>query len=585
MQFSTIHLFVYWYLNTLYVIVCYAFSCPNYQPFNCYSHQHFQVFKTDRNSATKKSLEALNENLNRVQSSSDLRAFLEKHVKWNVTIQLRLTSNTTNHSLEFADFSTSSEECSHSLDSNLFSRKRICAEKYENDDGEDNAENRNSDDDKNTDNDNADGNNTDDGYNCSRHKPKGENQLTYSYAVFIAMGIISLLGNGAAIMYEIRTFTKQSTRKAKEEKIYNMLVLNLCFADLLMGIYLIIFSLSYLLQHFYCFNINLCNALGIISTLSIQVSMSVIVVTAAYRLYSVLYPFKPIRIKVAVILMVLIWIVWLVVAIVPVFNETLFAHKFTREVIAYPKDKETICKSSGKPKFPIHSMSNIINNVEILANASIPNDSLFSRVISQSNKHQTHEVMVQLLTSFNLIDLEKSRMEFLGYYRIIRGCSVDIFFTAKDGYNKVFSLVLLSSSITGYLFVAIVYSFIFKNISTSELKSFLPCVSKNSSFKERKELPQTQTRVDEDRQIFVRIFVIVVTDVIFGIFVCLVGFGYFFYSLANPDSLLERGKNFRNSFYKWAIIVTMVLFPLNSVINPYIYCSHLWRKVCCCYKK
>ena len=447
-------------------------------------------------------------------------------MKWNVTIQLGLKSNKTNHSLEFADFSTSSEECSHSLDSNLFSRERICAEKYEKDDGEDNAENRNSDDDKNTDNDNADGNNTDDGYNCSKDKPNGENQPVY--AVFIVMGIISLLGNGAAIMYEIRTLTKQSTRKAREEKIYNMLVLNLCLADLLMGIYLIIFSLLHLLEHFYCFKFNQCNALGIISVLSVQVSMSVIVVTSAYRLYSVLYPFKPIRINVAVILVVLIWIVCLVVAIVPVFNETLFVHKFTRAVITYPEDKESSCESSCKPKFPIHSISNIINNVEILADASIPNDALFSRVISQSNKHQTHEVMVQLLTSFNLVDLEKSRMEFVGYYRIHTGCSVDIFFTAKDGYNKVFSLVLLSSGITGYLFVAIVYSLIFKNISTSELKSFFPCVSKNSSFKKRKDLPQKQTRVDEDQKIFVRIFFIVVTDVIFGIFVCLVGFGYFF---------------------------------------------------------
>ena len=189
--------------------------------------------------------------------------------------------------------------------------------------------------------------------------------------------------------------------------------------------------------------------------------------------------------------------------------------------------------------------------------------------------------MVQLLTSFNLVDLEKSRMEFLGYYRINRGCSVDIFFTAKDGYNKVFSLVLLSSSITCYLFVAIVYSLIFKNISTSELKSFFPCVSKNSSFKKRKEQPQTQTRVYENRQIFVRIFVIVATDVICGIFVCLVGFGYFFYTLADSGCLPESGKN----FHKWARIVTMVLFPLNSVINPYIYSSHLWRKVCCCYNK
>ena len=565
----------------LYVAVCCTFSCPNSQPSNSHSHRHYQVFKADRHGANKNSYEALKEDLNCVQSSSDLKVFLEKRVKWNVTIQLVPRSNTTNQSLECTGFLTTPEERSRSLESNLFSSfEQICAEKCDNDDVKGGVENRNSDDDNNTDDDKAERNCSNDGCNCNDDVERNsDNHIRRMYGVLVAMGIISLLGNGVAIMYEIRTLTKRSTRKTKEEKTYNILVLNLCFADLLMGIYLIILALSYL-NHSNRVNFNLCNALGIISTLSIQVSMSVLVIISAYRLYSVLYPFKSIRIKVAVILMVLIWIVWLVVAIIPVFDETLFAHKFTRAVLAYPipdpKDEEIRCMSPTA-KFPVHS---IINSVEVLAKASIPNDTLFSRVISQSNKHQTNDVMVQLLTSFNLVDLEKSRIEFLGYYTSDRGCSIDIFFAAEDGYNAFFSLVLLSCSITGYLFIAIVYSLIFKNISTSELKSFFPCVSKNFSFKKRKELPQTQTRVDEDRQIFVRIFVIVVTDVIFGIFVCFVGLGYFIYTLTDPNCFLERMK-----FKDLAKTLTLMMFSLNSVINPYIYSSHLWRKVCCCCKK
>ena len=94
-------------------------------------------------------------------------------------------------------------------------------------------------------------------------------------------------------------------------------------------------------------------------------------------------------------------------------------------------------------------------------------------------------------------------------------------------------------------------------------------------------MPQTQTIVNENRQIFVRIFVIVVTEVICGIFVCLIGLGYFFYSLSDPDCIQKSGK----AFHEWADMVTMIALPLNSVINPYIYSSHLWRKVCCCCKK
>ena len=130
-------------------------------------------------------------------------------MKWNVTIQMGLKSNTTNQSLECTDFLTSSEKCSRSLDSNLFfSHKQICAEKCKKDDGkddaEDGAENRNSDDGSNTDDDKAEGNCIGGGCNCNNDVERNsDNHIRRMYGVLVAMEIISLLGNGAAIMYEI----------------------------------------------------------------------------------------------------------------------------------------------------------------------------------------------------------------------------------------------------------------------------------------------------------------------------------------------------------------------------------------------
>ena len=63
-------------------------------------------------------------------------------------------------------------------------------------------------------------------------------------------------------------------------------------------------------------------------------------------------------------------------------------------------------------------------------------------------------------------------MKFLEYYGGGKLCTIDIFFTKEDGHTAVFLLVLLSSSFIGYWCIAIVYLLIFKNISTSELKSF-----------------------------------------------------------------------------------------------------------------
>ena len=110
--------------------------------------------------------------------------------------------------------------------------------------------------------------------------------------IVIAFAVISLLGNGITIIHEIQTLIKlkDTPPDAKEKKLYKILVLNLCFADLLMAIYLIAFLIAKIT--FERISSDLCNTIGVTSALSTQASVSILVIITGYRLHGVLFPFK-----------------------------------------------------------------------------------------------------------------------------------------------------------------------------------------------------------------------------------------------------------------------------------------------------
>ena len=86
-----------------------------------------------------------------------------------------------------------------------------------------------------------------------------------------------------------------------------MLMLNLRLADVLMAIHLIVLpnTLKHSSSPVRATSLT-CDALGMTSVLSLQVSMSILVIISAYRSFSVLYLYKHIHGKASVILIVLV---------------------------------------------------------------------------------------------------------------------------------------------------------------------------------------------------------------------------------------------------------------------------------------
>ena len=376
----------------------------------------------------------------------------------------------------------------------------------------------------------------------------------------IAFAIISLLGNGITIIHEIQTLIKLKDMPpdAKEKKLYKILVSNLCFADLLMATYILTLSITKLT--FERISSDLCNTIGVISVLSMQASVSILVIITSYRLYGVLFPFKHVNIKLAVFLLVFVWIVWIVVVSLPLFNESLFAFEFTREIESNSVD--------GEKSFT-ERITKVTRTVQHLASAINATDDLFSQVLVTANKFQTNEVAVQVLKSFNLVNFEQNT-NLVNYYSLKFGCTMEFLIDARNTTTTYFSLFLLSFDLVCYLYILIAYLIMLKNISKLCFFSILPCLSlRYFSEEQEQNVPKA---INENKQVSLQILIIIVTDLICGIAICFVGLGYYFQGLVSDCS-------HNRSYGDIATPFIMMLFPLNSVINPYIYSFHLWKAI------
>ena len=85
---------------------------------------------------------------------------------------------------------------------------------------------------------------------------------------------------------------------------------------------------------------------------------------------------------------------------------------------------------------------------------------------------------------------------------------------------------------------------------------------------------------NENKQVYLRILVICSIDIICGIIVCVVGLMYYFDFLITLECSVSNFKCFNHR----APIVVIVLFSLNNIINPYIYCFHLLQNLLKCCK-
>ena len=400
----------------------------------------------------------------------------------------------------------------------------------------------------------------------NNNKLKDQFMKTYC-GLFVVMGIIAIFGNSVVICNETKTLIKSFKKSVvKERKIYSYLILNLCLADLLMGVYILVLPIAF---KFDFLDVYLCTALGIISTTSIQVSATVLIMISAYRLYGVVKPYRLVHYKLTLAMMCVSWAFWFFVTSIPVLKWDILGISFLRRV------------KFDSIKFPMN-LSKMVNAFEFLVN--VINKNNFTDVISVMDSvvnHTNVDVLLQTIDSFGFVDIDQESYDVVGYYFKGGACTVDFQINYSKNW-KYFSISLLAFNVNAFAFIFIACLVTIRHISFSGKKPFFSCKTNCFKFPQANEVQDLNNSQafdrktkSENKKVYLRLLLVVMTDFICWIPICTICIFYLIRSISITDCKMCEPKEFR----LWFSTVVAVLIPLNSVINPYIYSYKMWKRL------
>ena len=410
-----------------------------------------------------------------------------------------------------------------------------------------------------------------DNINCSTFL---NSSLLTKWYIFLVLGLLSLVGN-MVVIYDKIVSLRKFQNKHKEIQIYNTLVLNLSLADLLMGLYLtaISFEIRYKVDNgVYFSKYGFCNALAIINVVSSQVSITTLFIISFYRLVGITRPFKRQHLKSVITFITLTWIVWLVIAILPIIPLEPFKTSFT---VGLSKDY----------KYEKNSFLDYPYFANILQNYTIPSFAINATearsVLQAVAQYPTQEVMEKFSSALGWVDFETENWSTVGIYDYQYTCSPGLFLINVDNYHDAnnFTLTFVLYNLIVSVVILIFYSVItFKSFDIdkfclSSCKCRKLCREKfgNAMFFHKK----SALRSIENRRMLKRISFIVMTDIMCWIPLCIASLDLWNVPL-NPDTLQNLGDylSYKTPFQ----IVSLTVVPLNSILNPYIYSFHMWRR-------
>ena len=409
------------------------------------------------------------------------------------------------------------------------------------------------------------------GINCSSFL---NSTLLTQWSIFLVLGLLSLVGN-MVVIYDKIVSLRKFQNKHKEIQIYHTLVLNLSLADLLMGLYLtaISFEIRYKVDNgVYFSEYGFCNALAIINLVSSQVSITTLFIISFYRLVGITRPFKRQHLKSVITLIALTWIVWMVIAILPVIP----LEPFKTFTVGLSKDY----------KYEKNSFIDYPYFANILQNYTIPSFAINATearsVLQAVAQYPTQEVMEKFSSALGWVDFETETWSAVGIYDYQYTCSPSLFLSNVDNYHDAnnFTLTFVLYNLIVSVLILIFYSIItFKTFEIDKFclnscncwKLFMKKCGKAMFFHKKSALRST-----ENRRMLKRISFIILTDIMCWIPLCIASLVCWNVPL-NPETIQNLG-----DYLSYIIpfqIVMLTVVPFNSILNPYIYSSPIWRRV------
>ena len=407
---------------------------------------------------------------------------------------------------------------------------------------------------------------------------------------FLVIGLTAIFGNLAVIIHSFKVIFKRGLtgRPVTERRIYHVLILNLSFADLGMGFYVVgvVFgAIIYIVRHTYgdetakTEGTTLCLVLGLINFAASQISVTAIATITGLRLHSVIFPYKVVRLKVIVGIVLITWLFWLTVASFPVINNDVLNTVFNHDVRIDFENKKFVKLPYSRLYFLLEKFLDNINT-----RCGLPPTEQYKLA-----SRPTWKFLFDLSRKLKLVEPNvEQRITYLGYYNGQWVCTMKFFLHYKNP-SSYFTLPVILYNMIGFIFILIAQIIIVWKTSTcrdigSRLLSCCRCFGPK---KEQKALSQQQKREAENRKMHRRMFFIVLTDFCCWIPVCVFSLDFYVRSKFASRCIFL---SYKRSLEYWFPSCIMLLLPINSAINPFIYSFRLWKPVCkalsskCCKK-
>ena len=406
---------------------------------------------------------------------------------------------------------------------------------------------------------------------CEREEVENHDIVLDSIKVpYFIYGLIGIIGNMVVIYEKLKNMYVQP-KQQKEIKIFLVLVLNLSMADLLMGVYVFALSTNIIAKensadHF--IEYTFCNILGVMNFASSQISVTILVLISTFRWYSVAFPYKQVSSKLAYYLVTVAWIFWTIMAIFPIAPNRIFQN-FFKYGVRLDQNKE---HDLHVPE-PVLLLKNLLKS-------SSNSSGQYENIL---NKEFTPNEVIRMLQTLGIVDPVEHTAEPLGYYNLQPVCSVNLILSDHFSPSSYFTLFVLIFNTSCFFVISMCYSVILKAMIQSGNVMSCTCFGllKSNRVTDSGANKQDQRRYFENKSMFRRVVVVVATDFLCWVPICLISLIFFLQSAGyEENNCTSREHTCTNlSLYHGIQIAVFYVIPVNSSINPYVYSFHFWQNI------
>ena len=388
------------------------------------------------------------------------------------------------------------------------------------------------------------------------------------------IAIIALLGNTAVVCRSSRQLLQRFKLLSAVERVHYLQILNLSLSDLMMGVYLVMFIAAHwqvplifsAVDMYKWLSSATCNAMGVLSFCSCQMSVAMLVVITTSRLLSVLRPFadQRKRFKISLIIINFAWLFWIACSLLPVLP----IHENRNTFYDYVKIESLSCFKQGDMRF------------EFLLKSMLDIRKFIKTKCSEETAEKfpiPHEPEWQDLLRFGqkLKILSTKEPAYFGYYNQQSVCTAKYFVT-NDSVSEMFTLAVIAHNLVAFSYICIAYIVIWiKTVQGKRLLGHLTCFCCFSQPAGHKRGVAACQRDKENRRMQMQIMIIVATDFLCWVPLCVVSL----YHFCQAFDFDKSSGNFKQYVAEWRTavsVLTFVLLPVNSAINPFVYSFHYW---------